>query len=196
MSFTTKIQIFSAISILLFAPLLKADEFIVGHMPPFESEKLDSPINLNCGLVIYEWRGGNKENDSSTINKYCSLALENFGPFIKKHKNINIEPQLTFSLSLIPDTKRYRGLNDLKYRFFDRQQQVEVWGYTSYNNKYIFITSETSIPEFKKVFVHEVFHAISMSSGVFDSHPGDKYEKYKVDEKLARKFTKELGLGE
>lgn len=179
--------------VLFFSPTIKADSYIVGHMIPFESEKLENPINLDCGLTIYEWR---RKGDSEDLNRYCSLALNNFAPFIKKHKGIDVTPQLNFGLSLLRDSRKYRELNDLKYRFFDRQQQVEVWGYTSYDDKYIFITNDTSMPEFKKIFVHEVFHGLSMASNIFDSHPGDKYEKYKADEKLARKFTRELGLGE
>lgn len=182
------------ISLILLTSTARADNYIVGHMQPLDNEKLETPINLKCGMTIYEWRGGTK--DISILNKYCSLALENFGTFIKKHKGIDIEPSLNFSMSLIPDTKKYRDLNDMRYRFIDRQQQVEVWGYTSYSNRYVFLISNIDLAEFKTVLVHEVFHAISMSSNVFDSHPGDKYEKYKADEKLARKFTRELGLGE
>jgi hypothetical protein len=95
---------------------------------------------------------------------------------------------------LLPDSEQYRGLNDTSYRFYDRQYQDPVWAYTSYDYNYIFIVNDTELSNFNTIFTHEIFHALSMSSGIFDSHPGDKYAKYATDEYLAIKFTQYLGF--
>jgi hypothetical protein len=74
-------------------------------------------------------------------------------------------------------------MNDLKYRFIDREQ-VRMKGYTSFINKWTFM-DQTDDVEFDVTFVHEIFHAMSAFYGV----------KNRYEEESAKNFTESLGLG-
>lgn len=60
----------------------------------------------------------------------------------------------------------------MAYRFSTRPAQLEVWGCTSLTHRFIFIfnqVQENGKPGLlgRKVWVHELFHALSMHYGIF-----------------------------
>lgn len=194
------------------------------HMAPFSSEKLPSPINLsdNCaGVQVIEWRPTigqmrstyPSEKAKATLNEICNLAVKNFRKFILSHNYIigRIE-NFSQSVSLLPaDIYNHgadlRNLNDSSYRFFNRYKEydengdvIPIWGYHSRSTSHIFIRNDVLAGngkeanlEFKTIFAHELFHAMSYQFGIFNQHSGNQTI---ADEKMARRFTKFLGLGE
>jgi len=174
-----------------------ADEKVVGHMPPLEEELLSDPITLHCGIVITEWQGGKPTAESiKNMNTLCNEALSAFFPFVKHHK-LKAERYGAFnwSLSLIPDGECYRCLNDLDYRFAQRAFLNKVWGYTDVYAKYIWIVNKPEWNFYKTVFVHELFHAMSVYYGVWHNHAETNAERCSIDEKYAEAFTEMLGYG-
>lgn len=188
--------------ILLFTLLISttslADTKVVGHMEPLPSEALDQPITLqDCsGLTIEEWRGSVTDDKAlKKLNAICKRAIAEFESFIKskglkKRNNSNFK----YHVALLPDTKNYRGMNDMKFRFADRFVKKELWAYTSRDNRYIFMVSSVDIPEMPSIFSHELFHALSMHYGIFDAHANTDSERVAKDEKLALEFEKYLGV--
>ena len=75
---------------------------------------------------------------------------------------------------------------------------IPIWGYHQRKIASIFMRNDVldgGAPNqmFKMVFAHELFHAMSYQYGVLDQYDGDKTA---ADEKMARKFTISLGLGD
>lgn len=181
-----------AFLILFITSFVFADSKIEGNMPPFSEELLTEPINLDCGLSIVEKRGGKKLNVNK-LNTMCDNVLKKFPQFIKK-KGINVEfTYFDWKMSILPESSNYRCLNDLKYRFKYRQFQGDVIGYTDYNSKYSFVLNDITDSQFNITFVHELFHAMSMYSGAYESHSYNWQNRSSIDESLAQEFTEWLG---
>jgi len=162
-----------------------------GNMEPFPEEQLAKPIYLKddcAGVVITEWQGI-KPPSTERLSKLCNLARQNFACFINsKGINTNSSERFIWRISFIPIGSCYRCLNDTEYRFYDRAVK-NVWGYTSYNHRYTFVLSEVNYPVFERVFLHELFHAMSIFYGVFDNNGVDDDERISNDEWLAYKFA-------
>lgn len=184
------------LAILFITTFAWADEKIVGHVEPLPEELLPTPIDLkNCPIDIYEWRSKNKsEFKAGWLGEYCELTIQKFNEFValKGLKKAHNEPYEGWKVSIIPDNREYRSLNDLQYRFAARSQYVELWGYTHLRTKYIFLANEATPP----FWAHELFHSLSVHYGIYEAHhPYDISIRIKEDEKLAREFTVWLGLG-
>lgn len=176
---------------ILIASTALADELIVGHMKPLRNELLAEPIELDCGLTIREVHG----TRPPPLGTQCAHAKKNFFQFMKfKGIQTNNEP-FKWSMSLLPEASCYRCLNDTTHRFKYRFVSGNVIGYTDKNAKYSWMISNYQDSEFNTTFVHELFHALSMHYGVYDSHPGTLQQKTETDEVLAKEFTKGLGYG-
>ena len=172
---------------LLVIPVTAQADKMVGYIKPLPEELLANPIYLSCGATIREWRGS--RIDIEYVDQLCSLALNSFRPFVENEGwSVPEKGPFSFDVALLPDTTAYRGLNDTRWRFAYRATQNEVWGYTSHTNSYIFITSDTKSPEFASTFVHELFHAMSLYFGLFETFPGTMNQQFEQDEILARKF--------
>jgi hypothetical protein len=180
--------------LMLLASLAIADQRVVGHMQPFSEERLSHPVQLRCGVTIYEWRGIGINRGHA--NKLCSLAVDNFVPYLKtKHLKPVHDNPFRWSMALIPDGRCYRCMNDVKWRFINRPIRVYVTGYTSFTQRWLFMLGNTNRRDFDVTMVHELFHAMSYYYGVLDQHPGSEYEQIARDERLAVGFTLWLGLG-
>lgn len=177
------------ISIIFWVGPVNGDEKVIGHMAPFTEERLSSTIELDCGVSIVE----NKDKRKlpvDRINNLCLEAVNSFPDFLRA-KDINIDTSEPFYwfLSFLPEKNCYRCLNDLTYRFSERQFQADVIGYTDKNSQYSFVFDDASDSEFKPTVIHELFHAQSMFYGLYDSHSEDDVEKAQEDEVLADEFT-------
>jgi hypothetical protein len=192
------------IGVLLLASTASADDKIVGHMTPLPDELLQQPITLSCGVTIREWRGGIQPSAGNIkfLNALCDKAMASFKPFLAtRGLQAPRSGQLVWNWSLMPDglcggtsteaTCCYRCMNDIRYRFANRFVRYEVWGYTGYNQQYSFTVSRS--PILNKIFTHEMFHAMSMYYGLYDSHPGSWDDQTQADEVLAQAFTRYMG---
>jgi hypothetical protein len=171
-----------------------ADQRIIGHMLPLPEEMLNTPVTLDCGVVIKEVRGGSL--NIAKLNRMCSLAESRFFPFVES-KGLTPRNHSVFSwgVSFLPEPRCYRCLNDEDYRFKYRHVHGALIGYTDLEQRYIFMLSDFSDREFNVTFVHELFHAMSMYYGIYESHVGSWGEKTAADDKLAYEFTETLGYG-
>jgi len=176
---------------ILIASTASADELIVGHMKPLPNELLNNPIHLDCGLSIREARGG----PPPELETQCLHAKKNFFRFINFKGIKPREANFAWSMSFLPEGKCYRCLNDTSYRFKYRFIPGNVIGYTGKDEQYSWVISDYKDPQFNVTFVHELFHALSMHYGVYDSHPGSLKDKTNRDEILAQEFTEGLGYG-
>jgi hypothetical protein len=165
-----------------------------GHMKPLVTELLSRPIELECGVIVNEWRG--YPRDEAKIQRLCRLATEEFFPFIDR-KGIRPDHRREFrwSAALLPNGECYRCLNDEQWRFAKRAAHGNLTGYTSFTNRYSFLLGNTRHREFDVTLVHELFHAQSYYYGLFDRHADDDDERVRLDEQLAVEFTESLGLG-
>jgi len=181
------------LSIILIASLSMASDRVVGHMTPFPSETLDTPVTLDCGASIEEVRGG--KLDYAKLNSLCTHAASNFFRFVdaKGLKTGDRSQAFSWSVSFLPGASCYRCLNDEDYRFHNRFVKGYVTGYTDLNSRFSFVISKSR--ELKVTFVHEMFHAMSMFYGVYENHTGNYSEKTAKDEALAQEFTEWLGYG-
>lgn len=165
-------------------------------MKPFTNELLNKPISLPCGVTIREWRGQSKPSPEAIkmMDSLCTKALNNFKPFIESQGLRSPRSgSLSWNWSIVPDGHCYRCLNDTKFRFAERFVRDELWGYTGRDQRYTFTISTVKRPIFKKVFTHEMFHAMSMYYGLYDQHSQDDYVKTETDEQLAEKFVEYMG---
>lgn len=174
-----------------------ADEKIIGHMDSLDGELLSKQISLvGCGLTIYEWRGSKPSKQNiAKLNAVCKRAIQAFIPFVKSHGyKPQSNKQFAFSVALLPFNKFYRSLNDTKYRFIYRPQKANLLGYTSKNISWIFMIGDMR-EETAMVLSHEIFHAMSMHYGIYETHNADINRCGEKDEELADEFTESLGLG-
>jgi len=164
---------------ILLSAISMASIKIPGHMEPYPEDKLSKPIYLNdkCSAVsIEEWTDKTKP-DIKKISKLCNIAVNNF----ERHGR-----QFKWQLSFLPDGYCYRCLNDIEYRFVERNNKKYIDAYTSQTYRYSFLPNDVKNKKFDLYFVHELYHALSMFYGMYDKDNEDK----------ARMFTKNLGLGE
>jgi len=182
------------LAILFVASTALADQRIVGHMTPLDSERLANPVTLDCGVTLQEIRGGHP--DIAKLNALCTHAMSNFFAFVQ-HKGLKVsrKDKFNWDASLLPIDNRYRSLNDETYRFRNRFVKGNIIGYTDYDTRYMFSMVNANHREFNTTFVHELFHSMSMYYGVYDNHPGPLSAKTNADEVLAQDFTEALGYG-
>lgn len=156
------------------------------NMLPLNSEKLDKPIELQCGLKIVEWNG-RREVDQKKLNELCDKAISELPKFLKAEKNIDVEfIFFNWNSSFIRTGSCNRCLNDTKNRFKHREDKRFLSGYTDYNINHMFVGIDDE--SFETIFIHELYHSLTDYNGYLFSA--------EEDEKLARKFTRKLGLGE
>ena len=175
-------------------------------MTPLADEMLLNPITLSdkCeGVVVREWREGEPGTEATraairVMDRLCNRALGAFERFTDRHglERVHSLP-FSWSVSVIPDGDCYRCLNDLTYRVSSRSEQIEVWGYTSLTHRFIFILNQVQVNGkpgvlWQKIWVHELFHALSMYYGIFESHAGTDAKRVKIDERYAKKFEVEV----
>ena len=175
-------------------------------MTPLADEMLSKPITLSdkCdGVVVREWRETDPGTEATpaairVMDRLCNRALGAFERFTDRHglERVHSLP-FSWSVSVLPDEDCYRCLNDLTYRFSTRFAQIEVWGYTSLTHRFIFVLNQVQVNGkpgllWQKVWVHELFHALSMYYGIFESHAGTAAKRVKIDERYAKKFEVEV----
>src|SRR5690606_17338449 len=154
------IKLNTALFIIFIVSACLGADHVIGHPAPLKSELLENPIKLECPVTIKEWRG-NKPTQSviNDLSFLCKLSWYKFPEFIKsKGYKLNNSGK-DYSASFITDSKSYRNLNDLTYRFNTRSK--EVYGNTHYKSQYIFITNDYNLDIFYEVWVHELYHAMS-----------------------------------
>jgi hypothetical protein len=169
---------------------------VKGHIKPLPEEFLQTPVTLRCGVSIIEnveKRNGKlvrqelTELDVKTLDTVCSRVAVSYSDFLSAHHmGTQSAEKFHWEVSLLPDTKDYRCLNDTKYRFYSRKVQegdVSVDGYTDEFQRYTFSLSNRNSKYFKTVFAHEVFHAMNYFNRISDT------------ETLAEAFTAQLGYG-
>lgn len=213
-----KIQAIAILICVLFVSNVSADNpYTQGPMMPRAVEKLSTPIKLNdlCAEVtVVEWRPtpglenstSKSEKSIKILNQICNLSVRAFPKFINVYYDFpNEKETLLQYLCLMPaDVEQHgqdvRNLNDINYRFFNRTKRYDedgipypIWGYHQRSVSHIYIRNDVLNAEFKTVFAHELFHALSWKYGIYNQHLGDKDV---IDEKMARQFTRHLGLGE
>jgi hypothetical protein len=166
---------------------------------PLPHEVLDSPIVLECGLIIREFSGNKLDKRTiNRLNKHCNIAHKYF--FLYNHMEKPYD--FSWNISFIPEGTCHRCLNDRKDRFKDIFiKNNNIIGYTDLKAKYIFMYSKTD-RYWDLTFVHELFHAMSMYYDIYDNYPCNQaspQEKYtcktEYDEYHAQQFTEILGYG-
>jgi len=202
--------------ILLTSTVAFSSDKVINHPEPLQEEKLSHSPNLSgpCEkLVIDEWRGQELTNQHvSIIEETCSLVANSFYSFVKeKGFPAKQEFKLNYSLSVIPLSDSYRSLNDNRYRFANRpkfcgkdsekcEESEDVWflfGWTDHSISRVFLRNDLDINNtnerkaFRAIFAHELFHVLSRTSGSFHQH-----NSFIIEEKLAHRFTVEIGLGD
>lgn len=172
-------------------------------MTPLPEEQLPKAIWLSgkcSGIAIREWvvtNNGSVRKPAAIryMDRLCNQAVGAFGAFAAERKLVPAHSeQFNWRISLLPDGDCYRCLNDLKYRFAYRAVQRPVWGYTGLYERYSFLLNEiyvVGVPDrmWRRVWVHELFHALSMHYGIFWAHADDNEERARIDERYAREFV-------
>lgn len=176
-----------------------ADERQTGPMTPLASELLAKPVRLtgSCsGVVVREWHGDRSMKAVKLLDVVCRGAVAAFGGFAEEQglKPVRAE-KLGWSVALLPNGHCSRCMNDLAGRFAERAGMGDLVGYTARRDHYVFITSEIfdvdgkPKPIWVESWVHELWHALSQSSGVFyREHWGDE----DIDEQYAQKFVRHV----
>lgn len=190
-------------------------------MKPNKVERLLEPLDLpHCPWIrIVEWRAsfgkewsGPSLQARNVLGKTCQKAVKHFSFYLKsrgyvKNIDINIFHQ---SLCLMPslvenDGSKFRNLNDVLFRFRDREKTYDaqgkvniIWGYTDFRSNTIYMRNDI-INEFGlinsqviTVFAHELYHAMS---GQFRIISDLYHNDGKIEENMAINFTKFLGYG-
>jgi len=174
------------------------DKRVVGHMPPLPEERLAEPIEFKCGFVVHEWRGSPRgEREVAHVEELCALALERLDPYLARHGlRRQHDRDFTYDVAFLPDSREYRALNDINFRFYYRRTTYVITGYTSFTNHFLYMTGDQNDLEFDVTLLHEQFHAMSDFYGIWTSLDGDQDERVAADEQLAVGFTRYLGYGE
>lgn len=211
-------------AILLCTASVFADQKIKTAMSPTGDELLYPQITLqDCyGVKIVEWRPtvgweGTSSPGPETIkiiNDTCKLARSQFFHFLND-QNLKWEtPQTQFvqHLCLMPARldrhgDEHRNLNDINNRFasrprrFNNDGSVQItWGFAEHVTQNIYIRNDVLTDDdymnsrFVTILAHELYHAMSWHYKVYDNY--QEQDKSVQDEKMARKFTKFLNLGE
>lgn len=168
---------------------------------PLENEKLSDSIFLNqkCSSIqIQEWH--NQPTDTSKeieiLNSVCNLTRDKIESFYaqsnKKCSNISV---WKVNVSLLDRGEEVRKLNDLRFRFANRQQEKDpsgrtysILGYFDFKTKHLFVLNNFQHSKFKTVWAHELFHSLNYHCGFYLSPIKEEQE--------AKKFTNFIGLGE
>lgn len=169
-----------------------------GPMTPLQEERLSPPLELPCGLVITEWRGGASDAAAQRhVATLCRLARSHFGRYIRRagYHRTHHRP-FHYRAALLPTGVEYRALNDTTWRFRGRTDPTLIWGTVVQDLGYMFLVGDTTEESFDVTFLHELFHAMSFFYGVVDQHGGTLEERKDAEERLARGFTRDLGHGE
>lgn len=189
-----------AVGLLVAMPIpVHADENPTGPMTPLGSELLPKPIRLSgscSGVVIREWHGDQSKKAIKLLDVLCRGAVAAFPRFVEEQ---NLKPvraeKASWNVSLIPNGHCNRCMNDLEGRFAERAAMGDLVGYTDRTDHYVFITSEIfdadgkPKPIWVESWVHELWHALSQSSGVYYQQLwGDEA----IDEEYARKFVRHV----
>lgn len=190
-----------AVGLLVAMPIpVHADESTTGPMTPLPSELLPKPIRLtgSCsGVVIREWRHGEPSKKAiRLLDVLCRGAVAAFPGFAPEH---GLEPDrvgsLDWNVALLADGHCNRCMNNLDGRFAERAGMGDLVGYTARSDHYVFLTNEIFDAEGKPKpiwvasVVHELWHALSQSSGVYYQQLwGDE----EIDEEYARKFVRHV----
>lgn len=177
-------------------------------LEPLPEERI-SPITLKnkCenGIVI-EWQDDlPSEEKVAVINDVCSIAVNNFGKFLKTKKIISPQKlNLKFSLSLLNRGYNKRQMNDPE-RFSEcnlpkdsNGKPYKKYGYYHFETNHIFVINEVFEDKkpnvfFKMLLAHELFHALTHQNNLFEKMP---YPEYDSNEIMAREFTSFLGFGQ
>lgn len=190
-------------------------EETIGHMLPYDDEKLPQSIYLEKGcknIHIDEWI--NKNNSSvKFIKNTCNQVSNLFYKFAKNSKRGKEKKWIpkfvypSFGVSILSLSYSFRSLNDTEYRFANRpsfcnhdgkeeycndgERPSPLYGYTSYTNKWLFIHNETMkdksfSKDFKYHFSHELFHVFSSESGFLP----EKTSKYLIEDEI---YAEEFG---
>ena len=180
-------------------------------MTPLPNEELSQSLSLTnaCSKVnIVEWRqdGGPNEIAKNKLNAICNKVIGDFPRFFK-NKEYNVTPieNFTQSVSIIPIDNGFRNLNDIIFRFSTRSfieydengDLITILGYHQRATSFIYIYNQVLIDgklnkQFRTVFAHELFHALSYQFGIFYQHDGNKNE---TEEEMAQDFTEFMGYG-
>jgi hypothetical protein len=189
--------------ILLLFILLITNISFANSPTPLESEKLNNPIQLDCGLIIQEFES-NKDfqftnKNINKLNYLCTKAFLYFKDFtrsngiiINHNSNlVDFDAKFKWNLAFLKEGKCDRCLNDKVNRFSSVSLSIiDLVGYTNNNLQYFFMISDFNNPLFEKIFVHELYHSLTMFYGLDFNYNGNYY---KTDEIYAEKFTKQLG---
>lgn len=153
-------------------------------MLPLQSERLIKSVSLkNCGFVdVVEWKKSFGK-DNTGVNELSTLLMSHICWTVKKNISAFIESKKLgtvpnswnkIEVSLLPwnpdkDGTSYRNLNDINYRFYDRNCRgcsTYVYGLTNTDDQFIYLMN-SSLDErnkanitFVKTFAHEMFHAM------------------------------------
>lgn len=176
-----------------------ADENTTGPMTPLPAELLSKPIRLSgscSGVVIREFHGDRSKKAIKLLDVLCRGAVAAFPGFAQEQ---NLKPnqvgRLRWDVAVLPDGHCYRCLNDREHRFAARSLLGDLWGYTLRTDRYVFITNEIfdtggkPDPIWVESWVHELWHVISQSSGVFYQQLWGDEES---DEQYAQKFVRHV----
>ena len=190
------------------------------QMRPLPSELLAEPIALpECpGIRIIEWRATPGHAASTrpsaaaigVIDRVCDAARRGFDAFVTRQGIATTRlAALHADVCLLPADARsgedYRNLNDVTWRFRSRTFAHEgsalprVWGYHQRSTQTVYVRNDvfnedgTPNRRFETVLAHEIFHALSYGSGLYERRAGDKDAE---EEATARRFTQGLGIGE
>lgn len=177
-----------------------------GPMQPLAQEKLTRPVALKdkCSkVVIVEWQSQNKNSlqtsqSEQVLSDVCNTVVDKFYTYTRQNKKYDLVQNVSI---LIGDSGR-RHLNDASSRFYFRSanyeggQIVPILGYHQRAANHIYIFNQILFqdkngnwianPEFKTVWAHELYHALSYQTGLFHKRPGDKEQK---EEQAAQKFA-------
>lgn len=186
-----------AVGLLVALPVPARAEATTDPMKPLPSELLAPPIRLtgSCsGVGIREWHGDRSKEAIKLLDVLCRGAVAAFAGFAEEQ---NLKPdrvgRLEWNVALLPDGHCNRCMNDLDGRFAERAGMGDLVGYTARTDQYVFLTAEIldsdgkPKPLWVESWVHELWHALSQSSGVYYQQLwGDE----EIDEQLAQKFVR------
>lgn len=182
-------------------------------MKPLTSELLSKEMNLpHCPWIkIIEWRASEKNRygpslaAQKVLGDTCRIAVKNFPIFLKLHKfNVSFDKNFHQDLCLIPIGNDARNLNDISFRFTNREKTYDpngrvdvIWGYTDFVSHTTFMRNDIIDQnglinkEVVTVFAHELYHAMSWYMKVNDIYRNDS----RIEEKMAQEFTEFMKLG-
>ncbi len=204
------------------APLIASDQEICEsknedpyQLYPVTSEQLPKVIKLpQCQwLSIVEWRtsqdniyGGPSDRAKVILGDFCQKAVKEFPLFLKKEKiNLPLDfTQFYQNISLIPISEDFRNLNDVSFRFKNREKTYDdngqlniIWGYTDFSSHLTFVRNDVIDKNgivnkiTLVIFTHELYHAMSWYFKVNDYYHNSAI----IEEAMAQKFTIFMGLG-